>query len=168
MSLDRRIAAAWLWARREATIAGLAAAARHGARWIDDDIAIELIYPNTRPPVGVLTRRDVLLDGEATTVRELAVTTPVRTAFDIGRRGPHRVAVARLDALARATGLKCEGVHEYTLDASCQNVEMGRTRLARSTSVYRCAWVGAARASPRSDASTPRRRPCSVNGKPRM
>jgi hypothetical protein len=110
VSLDRRIAAAWLWARREATVAGLAAAALHGARWIDDDIAIELIYPNTRPPVGVLTRRDVLLDGEVTTVGELAVTTPARTAFDIGRRGPHRVAVARLDALARATRLKCEGV----------------------------------------------------------
>jgi very-short-patch-repair endonuclease len=110
VSLDRRITAAWLWANREATIAGLAAAALHGAEWIDDDITIELIHPNTRPPVGVVTRRDVVLDGEVTTVAGLAVTTPSRTAFDIGRREPHRVAVARLDALARATGLKREGV----------------------------------------------------------
>jgi very-short-patch-repair endonuclease len=110
VSLDRRITAAWLWANREATIAGLAAAALHGAEWIDDDITIELIHPHTRPPVGVVTRRDVVLDGEVTTVAGLAVTTPSRTAFDIGRREPHRVAVARLDALARATGLKREGV----------------------------------------------------------
>jgi very-short-patch-repair endonuclease len=106
LSLDRRTAAAWLWASREATIAGQAAAALHGAKWIDDDITIELIHPNTRPPRGLLTRRDVLLDGEFTSFAGMAVTTPERTAFDIGRREPHRVAVARLDALARATGLK--------------------------------------------------------------
>jgi very-short-patch-repair endonuclease len=106
LSLDRRIAASWLWARREATIAGLAAAALHGAKWIDDDITIELVHPNTRPPRGVLTRRDVLLDGEVTAVAGLAVTTPERTAFDIGRREPHRAAVAHLDALARATNLQ--------------------------------------------------------------
>ncbi|MGA8546313.1 MAG: DUF559 domain-containing protein [Mycobacterium sp.] len=110
LSLERRIAAAWLWARREATIAGLAAAALHGANWIDDDTTIELIYANTRPPRGVQTRRDVLLDGEVTVAGGLSVTTPERTAFDIGRRGQHRIAVARLDALARATGLKLDNV----------------------------------------------------------
>jgi very-short-patch-repair endonuclease len=110
LSLDQRIAAAWLWANHKATIAGLAAAALHGANWIDDDITIELIHPNTRPPRGVLTRRDALLDGEFNTITGMAATTPERTAFDIGRREPHRVAVARLDALARATGLKCDSV----------------------------------------------------------
>jgi very-short-patch-repair endonuclease len=115
LSLDRRIAAAWLWAKREATIAGLAAAALHGALWIDDDIAVELIYSNNRPPSGVLTRRDVLLDNEVTAVGELAVTTPERTAFDLGRREPHRAAVARLDALARATGFKRDGVAAIAL-----------------------------------------------------
>lgn len=40
----------------------------------------------------------------------MAATTPERPRFDIGRREPHRVAVARLDALARATGLKCDSV----------------------------------------------------------
>jgi hypothetical protein len=110
LSLDRRIAAAWLWARCEATIAGLAAAALHGAKWIDDDVTIELIYSNNRPPSGMLTRPDVVLDGEVTSVDGLAVATPERTAFDIGRREPHRVAVSRLDAPARATGLKLDGV----------------------------------------------------------
>jgi hypothetical protein len=88
----------------------LAAAALHGAKWIDDDITIELIHPNTRAPRGVLIRRDVLLDGEVAAVGGLAVTTPERTAFDIGRREPHRMAVARLDALARTTSLKHERV----------------------------------------------------------
>lgn len=110
LSLERRIATAWLWSGRRAIIAGAAAAALHGAKWIDDDITIELIHPNNRPPHGVLTRRDVLLDGEVTVVDGLAVTTAERTAFDIGRREPRRMAVARLDALARATGFKVDDV----------------------------------------------------------
>ena len=127
LSLEQRIAAAWLWANREATIAGLAAAALHGVKWIEGDIAVELIHPNTRPPRGVLTRRDALLDGEATTAAGLAVTTPERTAFDIGRRKPHRTAVARLDALARATGLKRDGVmsiaHRHVGARGLRNLE---------------------------------------------
>ena len=106
LSLQQRIAAACLWSNRRGIIAGSAAAALHGAKWIDDDITIELIYPNTHPPRGVLTRRDVLLDDEVTAIAGLLVTTPERTAFDIGRREPRRLAVARLDALTRATGLK--------------------------------------------------------------
>jgi hypothetical protein len=38
------------------------------------------------------------------------VTTPERTAFDIGRRGAVHSAVVRLDALARATGFKIDNV----------------------------------------------------------
>ena len=109
-SLDRRIAAAWLWTCREGVIAGLAAAAVHGAKWIDENVPIEVIHPNNRPPRGVRTRRDTLLDGESTVVGRLAVTTPERTAFDIGRREPQRSAVAHLDALARATGVDLDGV----------------------------------------------------------
>jgi hypothetical protein len=68
-SLQQRIAAAWLWSARRAIIAGAAAAALHGAKWIDDDIAIELIYPNARaagrgdPPRRVARRRGADLDG---------------------------------------------------------------------------------------------------------
>lgn len=109
-SLEQRIAAAWLWSHREATIAGTAAAALHGAKWIDDDVTIELIHPNPRAPQGVLTRRDVVLDGEVRRLGEFTVTTPERTAFDIGRRLPRRTAVARLDALMRATGVKVDDV----------------------------------------------------------
>lgn len=73
-------------------------------------LPVELICRNSRPPHGVLTRRDVLGDGEIQTVDGRAVTTPERTAFDIGRRGAVRSAVVRLDALARATGFKVDDV----------------------------------------------------------
>ncbi len=105
-----RISAAWLWSRRTATIVGAAAAALHESKWIPDDVPVELSYANTRPPAGVLTRRDALFDGETQTVAGLSVTTPERTAFDIGRRGAVRSAVVRLDALARATGFKVDDV----------------------------------------------------------
>lgn len=114
LSLRQRTVAAWLWSRRNATVAGAAASAWHGARWIDDRIPVELIHANARAPRGVITRRDELRDGEVQTVPspsgDIALTTPERTAFDIGRRGPVRVAVARLDALLRASSLRAEDV----------------------------------------------------------
>jgi Protein of unknown function (DUF559) len=109
-TLEQRTAAAWLWSGSRATIAGAAAAALHGARWIPDDVPVELVHTNPRAPHGVLTRRGVLHDGETQTVAGYPVTTPERTAFDIGRRGAVHSAVARLDALARATGFKVEEV----------------------------------------------------------
>lgn len=108
LSLGFRIRAAWLWSGRTAIIAGAAAAALHGAEWIPDGVPVELIHTNTRPPDGVLTRRETLCDGETQVCAGLAVTTPERTAFDIGRRGAVRSAAVRLDALARATGFKVD------------------------------------------------------------
>jgi Protein of unknown function (DUF559) len=110
LSLHLRACAAWLWSRRTATLVGAAAAALHGSKWIPDAVPVELIHNNTRPPPGVLTRRDALLEGEAQVIDGRAVSTPERTAFDIGRRGAIRSAVVRLDALARATGFKVDDV----------------------------------------------------------
>jgi hypothetical protein len=110
LSLELRTFAAWLWSGRTATIVGAAAAALHRSKWIPDDVPVELNHANTRPPQGVLTRRDALLEGETQTMDGRAVTTPERTAFDIGRRGAVHSAVVRLDALARATGLKIDDV----------------------------------------------------------
>ena len=109
-SLQERIAATWLWSGRKGIIAGTAAAALHGTKWIDDDVPVELIHVNPHSPQGVLTRRDVVLADEVQTLAGRAVTTPERTAFDIGRRAPRRSAVAQLDALARATGIKIDDV----------------------------------------------------------
>jgi hypothetical protein len=110
LSLELRAFAAWLWSGRTATIVGAAAAALHRSKWIPDDVPVELNHANTRPPQGVLTRRDALLEGETQTMDGRAVTTPERTAFDIGRRGAVHSAVVRLDALARATGFKVDDV----------------------------------------------------------
>jgi very-short-patch-repair endonuclease len=85
-------------------------AALHGAKWIDDDVPIELIYDNPRAPRGIATRCAVVLAGETQTLAGRMVTTPERTAFDIGRRMPCRDAVARLDALVRATRFRCDDV----------------------------------------------------------
>lgn len=102
-NLLQRTVAAWLWSGGQAVVAGAAAAALHGAKWVDATVPIELISPNTRPPAGVLTRNDLLLPGEQQLRHGMAVTTVARTAFDLGRRGSLGQAVARLDALANAT-----------------------------------------------------------------
>lgn len=109
-SLRQRIAGAWLWSHRQGTIAGLAAAALHGSKWIDADTPVELVHGNARTPAGIVVRRDGLLDDEVMMIDGRAVTTPERTAFDLGRRGTLHSAVARLDALACATGIKTDDV----------------------------------------------------------
>lgn len=109
-TLQQSIRAAWLWSQRQAVIAGSAAAFLHGSRWIDRETAIELIYGNPRTPDGVLARRDLLLQQECTTVDDMAVTTPPRTGFDIGRRGGLTQAVARMDALMRATAVSADSI----------------------------------------------------------
>ncbi len=110
LSLHSRIAAAWLWSDCQAVVTGAAAAALHGAQWIPDDVPVELVCANSRPPQGILTRRYALFDGETQKLQRFSATTPERTAFDIGRRGAIRSAVVRLDALARATGFKASAV----------------------------------------------------------
>jgi hypothetical protein len=110
VSLRDRTVGAWLWSRQRATIAGLTAAALHGAQWLDDDVPVELIWRNTHPPEGVIVRNERLHDDEATFVARLPVTTPARTAFDIGRHLRRGQALARLDALMRATPFSIAGV----------------------------------------------------------
>jgi very-short-patch-repair endonuclease len=111
-TLRQRSIAAWLWSRREAVIAGAAASAMHGAKWVDDGVPVELIWRNARAPAGVVTRRQLLSAREFERLDGLPVTTPERTAFDLGRRGGLTHAVARLDALAAATDFKVNDVFE--------------------------------------------------------
>jgi hypothetical protein len=56
-----------------------------------------------------------LLDDEVAQIGGLPVTTPERTAFDLARRGREGDAVARLDALARATHFKAKDVQRLAL-----------------------------------------------------
>jgi hypothetical protein len=90
-SLRQRTEGAWLWSGRNGVIAGRAAAAMHGARWVQAETPIELIWRCGRPPPGMQVRNE-------------------RTAFDLARHLPRDVAVAHLDALARATGIDATAV----------------------------------------------------------
>lgn len=114
LSLRHRTQGAWLWSRRRAVIAGVAASALHGARWVDADTPIELIFSNTRPPSGVVAREQTLGNDEVTRVAGFPVTTPARTAYDLGRHLPRNQAVARLDALMRATPFHVDAVLALT------------------------------------------------------
>jgi len=109
-SLGDRIVGAWLWSRQKAIVAGVAASALHGAKWIDADTPIELIRQNSRLQRGLVVRDETLDPDEVTHVRRLPVTTAVRTAFDLGRHLPRGEAVARLDALMRATPFSIDDV----------------------------------------------------------
>lgn len=105
LTLRQRAVAGWLWSHREGVIAGLTASALHGANWVDETNPIELVWHNARRPRGLRTYDTRLHADEFGVYNGLPVTTPERTAFDIGRRGRLGEAVARLDALANATGI---------------------------------------------------------------
>lgn len=109
-TLRDRIEGAWLRSGRKGVIAGVAASALHHAKWVDVDVPIELIWSSTRPPPGLIVRDETLAADEVTHVGQLPVTTSARTAYDLGRHLPRGKAMARLDALARATPFSVEDV----------------------------------------------------------
>jgi hypothetical protein len=104
------IHAAWLWSGRRGIIAGRAAAALHGAKWIDDFTPVELLGPFNHPPPGVIVRREECCAEDVVELAGLPVTSPMRTAFDLGRHLPRGVAVRHLDALSAATRLAAADV----------------------------------------------------------
>jgi uncharacterized protein DUF559 len=110
LTASTRALAAWLWARRDATVAGLSAAALHGSKWIDADLPAELIRSVACKVDGIRIHRETLDEGETCVINGIPVTTPARTAYDLGRRGRLTEAIIRVDALANATGLKPEDV----------------------------------------------------------
>lgn len=105
LSLQTRTAGAWLWSGRNGVIAGRAAAALHGARWVDAATPIELIWRSGRPPQGVTVRNERLDADEIVRIAGLPVTSVNRTALDLARCLPRDAAVRHLDALAQASGV---------------------------------------------------------------
>ncbi|SNS44602.1 DUF559 domain-containing protein [Rhodococcoides kyotonense] len=101
-----RARAAWMFSRGHAVVAGPSAAAIHGSRWIDADHTAELIWHEHRQPYSAIRiRADILAANELQVVDGIRVTTPARTAFDLGRRGKFARALEMVDALCNATGL---------------------------------------------------------------
>jgi len=109
-SLRDRTIGGWLWTRRTGIVTGTAASALHGAEWIDDDVAIELIAPHNRFPRGLVVRDERIELDEITCIAGIPVATAERTACDLGRFLPRRQAIARMDALMRARPFEIDEV----------------------------------------------------------
>lgn len=105
-----RAKAGWLWSRRRGVVAGNAAAAVHGAQWVDVDAPLEMIHSNRNPIAGLRVRTETIEDDEIVLVNGIPITSVARTALDIASWYPRDDAVAALDALARATDLKAADV----------------------------------------------------------
>lgn len=102
LTLHDRMLGAWLTSDRRGVIAGVAASALHGANWVDRDVSIELLVGERRRQRGLQIRMDRVGVDEVMTAANLPVTTPARTAFDLGRYQKRTLAIGRLDALMRA------------------------------------------------------------------
>jgi very-short-patch-repair endonuclease len=110
VTAELRAKAGWLWTGRRGVVAGFAAAALHGSKWVDNAQVVELIHDNLRSPPGIQIHRDHIDEDEIEVTAGIPVTSPVRTALDFGCWYPTMTAVAGIDALARATDLKAEDV----------------------------------------------------------
>jgi very-short-patch-repair endonuclease len=110
MTAELRAKAGWLWTGRRGVVAGFAAAALHGSKWADDARVVELIHDNRRGPPGIQPYGDRIDEDEIKLVAGMPVTSPARTALDLGCWYPTMTAVAGIDALARATKIDAADV----------------------------------------------------------
>lgn len=87
-------------------LGGWSAAELLGASCAPQFAPVELIVPGSSAPTrpGLVVRADRLAAHDITRVYGVAVTTALRTAFDLGRRPPITEAICAVDALTR----KCE------------------------------------------------------------
>lgn len=101
-----RALAAAEYAGPDAVLVGKSAAAMHNSEWLSPDDPAEVVRrTNCRAPAGMVLRRYALDPGEICRRAGVAVTTPARTGFDLGRSLERDDAVVALDALCHATNL---------------------------------------------------------------
>jgi hypothetical protein len=105
-----RAKAGWLWAKRQGVVAGFSAAALHGSKWVDGTTTVELIHENRHRLPGLRTRGDRIGEDEVVIVDGIPITSPTRTALDLGCWYPTTSGVAAIDSLARATDIKAADV----------------------------------------------------------
>ncbi|KAA8884981.1 DUF559 domain-containing protein [Nocardia colli] len=106
LDAEGRARAAAHWAKGSGVLIGYSAAALHGTRWLDPDYPAEIARTeHCKPPGGIRSVCTVIESAECCEIDGFRVTTPARTAFDLGRRLPRAQAVPILDALCAATGL---------------------------------------------------------------
>lgn len=105
-----RAKAAWLRSKRRGVLAGFSAAALYGTRYIGPDVPANILDCNRRPERGVVVWADTPDEDEVCLIGEMWLTTPLRTAVDLARKFPQDVAVAAIDALARAARLSVDDI----------------------------------------------------------
>ena len=91
------------WLATGATLCGVSAAAVHGTKWLDPQAPAEIVRANPYAQKDMVVRRYQLIDEDVCLARSMRVTTPARTAFDLGRRLPLEVGLQSLDALMNAS-----------------------------------------------------------------
>lgn len=101
-----RAQAAWLWADGRAVLCGRSAAAVWGADGIPDSAPAAICTKShLRPPPGIEVYRSQLSEEDHQDWLSLRVTTPVRTACDLGRHLALTEAVTIIESLYRCAGL---------------------------------------------------------------
>lgn len=109
-SLRDRAYGAWLTTGAQGVIAGVAASALHGASDVERNEPIEILAWERRKQPGLIVRKDRVSADEVVDLDDLPVTSPARTAYDLGRHQRRYVAIARLDALMAAAPFAAEDV----------------------------------------------------------
>jgi very-short-patch-repair endonuclease len=104
-----------------AAIGGLSAAYLWGVDLLPRDAPVAIVIPRavqsrlrTQPRVSVL--RSTLSPADLTQFAALPVTTPLRTAFDVGRRSRRTDAVVAIDALLHRRLVKLDALRGYAAD----------------------------------------------------
>ncbi len=93
--------AAYLLVAGRGALSGYSAAELLGASCAPAGAPAEVVLPHRlRSRPGLVTRQDEIPTDELQELDDLVVTTPVRTAYDLGRRAPLVEAVVAVDALA--------------------------------------------------------------------
>ncbi|MEQ4302791.1 DUF559 domain-containing protein [Plantactinospora sp. B6F1] len=99
-----------------AAIGGLSAAYLWGVHLLPRDAPVTVLVPGvTRPRPRLRVRYTLakLSPGDVTRFGGLPVTTPLRTAFDLGRRPPRTEAVVAVDALLNRRLVKRAALTDY-------------------------------------------------------
>lgn len=110
IALTAQLRARAAWLATGAPLCGLSAAAILGTKWLDSAAPAEVLRRDRHSQPGLLSRSYCVVGAEVCQVAGLLVTTPARTAFDIGRTHPQGMSIPILDALLAATGIESAAI----------------------------------------------------------
>ncbi len=112
----QRIATIVSSAPDDVVVGGIAAKIMHGGLWFDGDFTVELVRApasGNKPGRGRAVRRRELAVGDIVEIDGIAVTSVVRTAFDLARMAPEWRALGHLDDLMRVAAFSLEELDCY-------------------------------------------------------